>query len=213
MTRSLRAALNESNPNKISDGFRVALAGDALALTPAFIASAVTANTIVLANKAAFILAAFAVAGGATGALTVVAGVPAAGQVAVSPAGDIVFAAADGVTSAEVTYAAQDGETFTETVDIVGSAALFLQSKRGVRLVSATVLTSNIPAGLGAKTIAARGSAPAAGAAALSTAGTGVAFNAGNVVTGTASVTYIATPGVGAAPLGLAGRLASQVAF
>jgi hypothetical protein len=197
MARTLLAVLNESNPNKVSDALHAIKAGDAFALLPSFIAAAVVSDTLVLPTsaKAMSAMSAFATAGGAPGALAFVAGgAPVAGEFSVSASGDIVFAAADAVTAAEVVYFAVQGEVFTETVSVAASAAPFSSGRGGVMLLAASV---GVGLSLGAKTPVARGSAPAAGEAALSADGLSVAFNAADVVIGSATLTYAITPGTG----------------
>lgn len=214
MARSLRSALNESNPNKLPSAGQVAKLGDALTLSPSFIAGAVSSHAIILPNnaKAFAVIGAFVSTGGTTGWFTPspAGAAPGAGFCGVSPSGDIVFNAADAVTAAEVTYIVAEGETFTETLEIVASAAALPQSKKAVVLISAEV-TSGIS--LGAKTSIARASAPAAGQAAISLDGASIAFAAADVVAGQAIVTYVAQPGAGSTLPSLAARLASGVDF
>lgn len=216
MTRTLRAALDESNPNKLPTAAQSLPLGRGLSLLCLFAADAVASNVLVLPEeqKAGQVLRAYARVGGSTGYKTVVAAetaAPAAGQVAITPSGDIRFAAADAVTEAEVIYAPMEGEIFEDSVEVAASAATLSQSRRALQILSVTVDVGLIP---GAKAIAARGSAPAAGSAALSAAGTGLAFNAADVVAGRATVRYIAVPGVGNGPdESIASALQSQVNF
>jgi len=214
MARSLRTALNESNPNRLPSAGQVAKLGDALALSSAFVAGAVSSDALALPSnaKALSVLGAFATAGGATGWLLPVApgAAPIAGECGVSPSGDILFAAADAVTAAEVTYLVAEGEVFTETLEVVASAAALPQSKQAVVLISAEI-TSGLS--LGAKTSIARASAPAAGEAAISLDGASIAFAAADVLAGQAIVTYVAQPGAGSTLPSLAARLASGVDF
>lgn len=215
MSRPLRDVLNESNPNKLPSGAQTLRLGDALALVTLFASGTVTSDVLSLpeSEKAGQITRAFARVGGSTGYKTVVAPetTPAAGECAITPSGDVLFAAADAVTSAEVMYAPVEGEVFEDVVDAAASAAAFVQGRRALALLSAEVITGAIP---GTKTPAARGSAPAAGTAALSAAGTGVAFNAADVVAGSVRLRYLAVPGVGSGPQpSIAQALASQVGF
>jgi len=209
MPRTLRSAINESNPNKVADGLREVKAGDAFALLPRFIAGAVVASILALDNtaKAMSGLSAFVTAGGSTGAKTYVAGgAPAAGQFSVTPTGDLIFAAADAVTAAEATYTAIEGAVFTESVAVAASVGAFASGRQGVMLLSATVDVGIV---LGAKTPVARGTAPVATEAAINALGTGVAFNAADVVAGRATVTYVITPGSGGTT-GVSQRLLSD---
>lgn len=215
MSRPLRDVLNESNPNKLPTAAQSLPLGNALALATMFAAGPVVADTLVLpeTEKAGQITRAFARAGGSTGYKTVVApeSTPAAGQCAITPSGDVLFAAADAVTDAEVIYAPVEGAVFEDVVDAAASAATFSQGRRALALLEAEVIAGVIP---GAKAPAARGSVPAAGTAALSAAGTGVAFNAADVVAGSVRLRYIAVPGVGAGPQqSIAQALAGAVSF
>lgn len=207
MTRLLRDALDEANPNKIATELQVAKVGSGLALTPRFIDAAVDpANDSIILDeraKAAQVIRAYASAPAGVDYLTPVLpeGAVAAGQVVVTPTGDILFAAADNVTQAEVLYVAVEGEVFEDVVvvDAGGTdAGLFAQGRHGVVLLEAEILA---PVGVaGAAAVQARGTAaPAAGQAALLTDGTGVQFAAADAVT-SARLRYIATPGVGNGP-------------
>ena len=212
MARTIKDVLNESNPNKLPSGAQIAQLGSALALEPIFVDSAVVANTIALpsAAKAKLGLAAFASAGGATGPLAYVAGgAPVAGEFSVSASGDIVFAAADAVTRAEVSYLPFEGELITESVFVAASSAALPSGRKAVLLVSASVISGVIP---GAKIVVDRGSAPAAGEVAINAAGSAIAFNAADVVAGQASLTYVITPGSGGTS-SLSSRLAEQADF
>jgi hypothetical protein len=212
MARTIKDVLDEANPNKLPSGAQIAKLGSALSLEPAFIDAGVTANAIALpsAAKAALGLAAFASAGGATGPLAYVAGgAPVAGEFSVSASGDIVFAAADAVTRAEVLYLPIEGEVITESVFVAASSAALPSGRKAVLLLSASVVSGIIP---GAKTVVARGGAPAAGEAAINAAGTAIAFNAADVVAGSCELTYVVTPGSGGTS-SLNSRLAEQADF
>lgn len=216
MSRPLIDVLNEGNQNKLGSADQAVQMGNALGLVTRFIKAAVVANAIVLPDgfKAAAVIRAFATAGGTTGMKTPVLpeGAVAATQVGTTPTGDILFAAADAVTFAEVEYAVLEGAgVFEEDIDVAASALVFPQGRGAVALLSAEVTAGLV---LGAKVIEARGSAPAAGDAALTADGLGVAFNAADVIAGKAHVKYVATPGVGpGASPSLADRLASSVAL
>lgn len=216
MSRPLIDVLNEGNQNKLGSAAQAVELGNALGLVTRFIKAPVVADVIALPDgfKAASIVRAFATAGGTTGMKTPVLpeGAVAATQVGTTPTGDILFAAADAVTSAEVEYAVlEDGGVFEEDIDVVASALVFPQGRGAVVLLAASVLVGLV---LGAKVIEARGAAPAAGDAALATDGLGVTFNVADVVNGKAHVKYAAAPGVGpGSELSLAARLASDVAL
>lgn len=214
MSRVLSTVLDEANPNKNPSALQTVRNGRALRTVTAFREGAVATNVFTLPEdaKAAEIVRAFKRVAGTTGYSVVVApetAAPAATQVTVAPNGDILFAAADAVTQAEILYQPMEGEIFEDTVSVAASLALFAQSRRGLLLISATIVTGVIP---GAKTVVARGTASAAGQAAISIVGTGVLFNAADVVTGVARLRYIAVPGVGNSALAsLSGRLLGSV--
>lgn len=212
MARSILDVLNESNPNKLPSAAQIAKLGSALGLEAAFLDSAVSANAIVLPNaaKALVGIAAFASVAGATGAKTFVSGgAPVAGEFSVSATGDIVFAAADAVTQAEVSYMPIEGEVITESVSVAASSAALPSGRKACLLLSATLDAGIAP---GPKTVMARGAAPAAGEAAISASGLAVAFNAADVVAGSCTLTYIVTPGSGGTS-SLTSRLAQQADF
>jgi hypothetical protein len=215
MSRSVRAVLNESNPSLVAMAEQVLPLGDAMALIPRTIFSAVTSNVIVLPNiaKARAVLKCFVRAGTLTGYLTPISSeaTPTTGQVGVSQTGDIEFASADAVTSAEVTYEPIEGDVVVETISVVAGTGVgtLLASKNALLLISATVLTGTT---LGAKIVDDRAaSAPATGHAKLNLLGQAT-FAVADAVT-QASVTYIATPGIGAADPSVGTQLDSQVEF
>lgn len=198
MSRSSAAIYNEGNLSKLSSIAQVSRLGDILSLAPKFVRAAVSANVLSLpeGSRALVVTSAYAVTGGATGQLTPVlpGSTPAASQVSVDAAGNVLFAAADAVTEAEVTYVEAEGQLFEETVTVASDLAQLVGEKRAVVLVEVEATAGTA---VGAKTIVARGTAPAAGEAAINDLGQ-VAFNAADAVT-QARVKYIATPGVGAA--------------
>lgn len=212
MARTIKDVLNESNPNKLPSGAQIAKLGSALALEPIFIDSAVTSDTIVLPAdaKASLGLTGFASVAGSTGALTFAAGgSPAAGQFSISASGDLVFAAADAVTQAEISYFPFEGEVITETVTVDASSAALPSGRKAICLISASVVLGIAP---GAKLVVARDTAPAAGEASINAAGTAVDFNVGDVIAGSALLTYVITPGSGGTT-SLASRLSRQADF
>lgn len=201
MSVSLKANINSANPNTFADAARVARMGSLLSQTPRFLDSVVASNTIVLPTgaKAAQIINAFASVATSAGAkLPVVNGsTPAAGQVAVTLAGDILFNGTDAVLQAEVMYITNEGEVITELVTVAASAGLFAAGRKSIEIRSA-VVTDGVTPGT-ALTPIARGATPSAGEIALTVAGTGVDVNAANVVAGSVTVTYKTTPGEGTA--------------
>lgn len=198
MSRNLKAALNEANPNKIAAVLNAVRSGAAFGAIPQFFRGTVTADVLALPEelRAAAVLQGFRVAGGATGQIIpeVQGTTPAAGEAAPNPVGNVVFAAADVVTEAEVMYLPFQGEIFEDFVVVAASSATLLGSRRGAVLLSAEVVTGVIP---GAKTVDFRGAAIAAGEVGLALSGLTVTFNAADVVAGTARVRYVAQPGVG----------------
>jgi hypothetical protein len=215
MARALATVLDESNPNKIPSALQSAKAGAAMRLTPAFREGTVAAHTLTLPEtaKAGHVMRAFARTGAAPGYKTETApetAAPGVGLCAVTPTGNILFNAADAVTAAEVVYEPLEGEVLQDTVPVTASVATLAQSRRAVILLSVNVTAGLV---LGLKTVNARGTAaPAATNAALSNAGNTVVFNAADVVTGTATVRYIAVPGAGnGSTASLSNRLAGNV--
>jgi hypothetical protein len=199
MARTLKDVLDESNPGKLASAMQVARAGSLLATSSQYRALTIVTHIGVLPNyaKAAQLLTVFATAGTTAGAKAVVAGTPATGQVAINPAGDVLFAAVDAVTAAEVTYVPERGPVISETVPVVSNVATPLQGRKVRNLISST---ATVGTSTGAKTTVARGTTPTAGQAAINTLGTGVAFAAADAVT-QATITYVATPGIGATPV------------
>ena len=209
MAQPLKDAGDQGNPNKVGDFNQVAKMGSALsrnAAHSALLAVSGDAASLPEGRKAAQVLEARATAGTATGPLTPVdyGATPAAGEIAVSAAGDLEFAAADGVTECEVVYMPMEGDVIEENVPVASSAASVAQGRRVRMLLEAEVLQG---ASAGTKTVANRGATPAAGEVAAADDGT-LAFNAADVVAGEARVKYIAFPGVGT---GVADSLAERL--
>jgi hypothetical protein len=210
--RSNRDVLNESNPNKLASSAQAIKLGNALALMPAFVSGSVSSNRLTLPNaqKALAVLFAYSRTGTLTQQLVPIAtgATPATGQVGVSPTGDILFATADAVTSADVVYLPAEGEIVTETLPVVSNVATPLQGKEALILLSATV---TIGGSVGAKTVTFRGAAVGAGQAAVTDTGT-IAFASADAAT-QATVTYIAKPSAGSAARSLKDALAADVAL
>jgi len=203
---TLKATLNAANPNTLPDAARTARLGSLLAQVPRFLDSVVASDTIILPAdaKASQILTAFSSVGTLTGGLDPVGvgATPATGEVAISLSGDIVFAAANAVTQAEVSYVTNEGEVTSELLTVAASAGLFASGRKSVELLTA-VVTSGVTVGQ-SLTVVDRGATPASGEVALDVTGLGVTVNAANIVAGSLQVTYKATPGQGTAtaPLG-----------
>lgn len=207
---TLQAVLNRANPNTDASAAQLVRLGDALAAAARTRRLTVDANVATLPNeaKAAQVLYAFAAAGTATGVLTPVDAftTPAAGQIAVDANGNLEMAAADAITLLDVTYISVEGQVFTETVEVVANSGTLLSSKASAQLLA---VNRDVGTATGPATIAARGSAPGAGSAALADDGLSVAFNAADAVT-RATITYIAIPGVGDAATSVDANLRSQ---
>lgn len=201
MSRSLADILNEGNLNKVADAIKAGRVGTILKGLPQYFKGTVTSGILTLPVPAATILSANALAGTTLGPKTPVipaagaTGVPATTTVTTSPTGNASFnVATDALSSAEVLFLAETGETFTEVVAVASNTGVPLASKNVKRLLAATSLAGTL---VGALVVDQRGTAPATGHAAAKADGTGFAFNSSDAVT-SASVTYIATPGVGA---------------
>ncbi len=208
--RTVRGLLNEANPNKLEVGFALLPMGEAMGLLARSVrAVGMVAGVVPLPDneKACAIVKAFAV-DGATGPLTIVEGVPGAGEVAVTPNGDVLTLVADAITELELTYQAREGCVVEETVDVVASVATPLGARRIGVLLEVEVVAGATP---GVLAVGVRGAAPGAGVNATVTfPGLGVTFAAADVVAGTARLKYIAQPGEGTAPASVSANLASN---
>lgn len=192
-----RDGINDANPNVLSDRFRQYGLGDALRSLPVYLRGKTpvaltgeqpgTLQGLALPNsaKALAILSAYARAGGVTGALTVVAGTPASGQVGIAPSGDIVFLAADALTDVDVCYTPDSGsvlENFeSQVVANVFTIPATYTGRKVVGLLKVEVITGTAT---GLKQVLAPGAgAPAAGQARLDLAKTTVTFAVADAVT------------------------------
>lgn len=198
MSETIKQSINRADLNTLADELRKLGFGDMLRALPTTLRRKATAlapglhpateTAILLANdaKADVILSAYARAGaGALGPLAVVAGVPAAGQCAVAPNGDLVFAAADAWTSVDVVYVPEKADQFTFTGPVVpgtGVMALPVPATAAgvVALLSATALTAGVT---GAKNVVAPGAVPAATLANLDLAKSQAQFAIADAVT------------------------------
>lgn len=203
MSRSVRAVLNEGNPNKQGDAAQAVQMGEALALVPRTFRGATVNDILVLPEdaKCAAVLSAFGegtVPGYKGGVAPGVA--PATLFCAPNAAGDILFnAATDEITDAEVSYLSYEGGIIDEilVVDTGTDIATFLSGRAAAVLISVEALTGAVT---GAKTPANRSTAPATTLAAITEDGLGVLFNAATDAVLTCRVRYIAQPGVGGTP-------------
>lgn len=208
---TLQASLDRANPNTLPDQFRKIKIGqtlrqdvkttrrklnpDAAATNPEDLA---TLDSIVLPDnaKAAFILRAYGRTGTAgTGEMTVAArhAVPTTGQVAISPAGNLVFLPADILLDVDVEYLAERGDVF-ETADLpVVSDVLTLPTALTTKGVL-VLLEANVKVGgvTGRKIILTPGGTPATGQAALDVAKTQVDFFAGDATSASVKVLIVA---------------------
>lgn len=206
MPRPTRDALNAALTNNQVDAMRVIRAGDAWNQATLFFRGTTDANDrLVLpeAAKAAAVLQAFVTAGGSEEYKAPVAPdvTLVGGDVKLSPTGDVQFFGGEATSVvAEVVYAPMPGPIFEDLVDVASSSATLLQSRAGLLLLEAEVITGATP---GVVTPILRGGTPAGGEAALSNDGLSVVFNAADVVGGTARIKYIAAEieGVTRAPL------------
>lgn len=198
----LRESFDRANLNTLADQFRLIKLGqtlrqdlkttkrkldpDTAGTNPEDLA---TLDSIVLPNdaKAGTILRAFARAGTAgTGEMTVAArhATPLTGEVGVSPAGNLVFLAADAITDVDVEYIPERGDlAVTAELPVAANVLTLPTALSGNALVlveaEATVGTST-----GRKIVLTPGAgAPAAGQARLNLAGTTVTFAAADAVT------------------------------
>lgn len=209
---SLIDTLNTSNPNAAPSAMQSAKIGDALNVSAGFFAGTVTSNILTLPSPAGCAVRVYAMSGSVVGPCTILAesATLATTECKVNALGNISFFATDAVTSAYVFYHAAGPAAITQTVNVASSAALFAGSNRSLRLVSVTVDTGLV---LGSKTVLSQGATPSAGQVALNAAGTGLTFNATDVVTGTATAVYIPMPGYGTTEASLATRLQASVGF
>lgn len=196
MSRSLRTILNESNANKADTALKLARAGDFLARVPRTLIAAVVGHKVVLPDNAKCeqVLSAFVTAGTVTGRFNPTYVTPATTKdVAPNGAGDIVFLAADAVTAVELTYLAFEGEIVEETGPVAAGVFTPSGSRKAMCVLSATGLAGSV---IGAKTPVLRAAAPATTQVAVSLTGN-IAFNSGTDALTSATVKYVATPGVG----------------
>lgn len=211
MSRSLRALLNEANPNKLPNALQLARAGEFLARVPRTRRFAVSSNKIVLPDnaKAEQILNCYVTAGTVSGRFTpVYDSTPATTQVSTDAVGDIVFLNTDAVTEAEITYLPFEGEVVEETVPVVSNLASPSGDRRILVALRAEALAGAVT---GVKTLNDRATAaPATLNAAQNKLGTGILFNAATDQVTQAKIKYVATPGFGVAKPALGVNLDSE---
>lgn len=218
MTRPLKDALTEANPNKLAVAAHQALLGSAMAQAMKVQKIAeVSGDVTSLADDELCdeLVGVYVSAGGAPGLFTVVAkgSAPAAGEAAATPDGQVAFNAADAVTEAELVYLTPEGVLVSEEVEVAASGAVVLPASKRARMLVSADLSAAAASG-GAKAVVARGSAPGAGEAAVADDGQ-LAFNGADVGASpvTAQVSYYAWYGVGGVDdLGLLDRLNADTA-
>lgn len=195
MARSLKKVLDEGNLNKFQSASRDAQLGKLLSLIPKFGIFAASSNTIALPDnaKAAAILRCYSTAGTTTGYLTPTdLATPTTGLVGISATGNILFAAADAVTAAEVLYLTHEGEVWEDQIAVASNSGTLLGAREGFLLLSATQLAGTRT---GTTTVVARAATPTTGQACLGVTGKTVTFAAADAVT-SALVKYVRLPAV-----------------
>lgn len=151
---TIRDQFNRANPNDLPDLFRRVLLGDLLGgqipqairrrapAALAYVDSTLHAIQLPGHAKGASILRATVIAGGVTAefAPQTYGTTPGSGQCAVAPNGDLVFLAADAVTSVDVTYVPERGEEIELTLPVVAATGVLTipaaYVSRGVLLLS-----------------------------------------------------------------------------
>jgi len=203
MPRTLRDALNEANPNHVPDGLQRLPAGEAFGLIPRTEVVSIVSNVATLSVPALRLISVYGQTAAAYATIVAPEATPAAGEATVNAKGQLAYTVANQV--AEVTYIPVEGTIVTEVVQVAASVGSFLGGKKSQKVLSVEVVTGLV---LGAKGVLARAATATSGNVSLRADGSGVSFNAADVVTGTARVTYVATPTqtVGA-------RLGSTVVF
>lgn len=215
LTRPLRDAGNEGNPNKVGSFNQLAKMGDALAGGERYLRGAtgvVTTHVLTLpaTAKAHRLLGGFIITATASvGPLQVVPedAALAAGQAQVTPAGDILFLAADAVLTAEVYYETAEQQPVTVDVSVIAATGVgSLTPRAGMRLISANALTGGVT---GVATVLARGTLQAGLAttqAALQPDGETVEFLIADAVT-SARLVFVPQPGFGPTPASVAVKM------
>lgn len=185
MSRSLRDALNESNPNKLPDGCREVRLGNALGLTVLTVVGKTVGTVLPLPD-------------GARARFVAGAGVNRTTGAAVTPTidalGNLVFAAASTDDVCEGHYVAFEGDVREAEISVVASTGVgkLPSGVFGAQLLEVEALEGT---STGSKTVIARGGTPAAGEVALNFDGNTINFLAADAVT-KARVKFIAQPEV-----------------
>lgn len=194
MSSNLREALNEGNLNRVDAMLQAARLGDVAANTTRQILNQTVTGAgtrIALAEdrKAIAVVAGFDITNGVLLTPAPIGSAVGAAGISVHPNGDISFHGADNIAAADVLYVSPDAEVEEfAVVAVVASVATIPQTKRAWVLTVVEILTGIDVQVINGAGIAIRGSAPADNTVALNAAGTGVVFNAGDVVTGTCRI-------------------------
>lgn len=178
MSRTLKAAFNDANPNILPDLARTVKLGTLLGAASAQCRAVVASHITDLPEgmRVGVLLAAYATVGTLTGAMTVVTGgAPTTGQVSITPTGQVIFATADAVTEAELYFIPASGDIVEELVPLNGAGLGTLGGSRHAKLLISAEVTTG--ASTGVKTVIARAGSPSAAQAALTANGSGVQFN------------------------------------
>ena len=186
--------------------------GDALAGGKRYARGAVASDTLTLPEgaKADRLLGGFIIAAGASvGPLEIVgeSATPAAGQAQITASGDVLFAAADAVTEAEIYY--ETSESQAVTVDIVVDPATgigALTPRAGVRLLSAEALAGTVTGPAAVQTRGSGQAGLASAQAALTANGESVEFLIADAVS-SARVSFLPQPGFGPTPESVAAKM------
>jgi hypothetical protein len=195
--RSIQQILDSGNMNHLGNAARDARLGTLLGLIPKFALLTVASNVGVLPDnaKAAAILRCYVTAGTTTGYMTPSnLATPTTGLVGISATGNILFAAADAVTQAQVVYLSHEGEVIEEIVSVASNSGTLLGGRNAFLLLEATSTVGTLTADM---TVTARAATPTTGLACLAVTGAAVTFAAADAVT-QARVKYIAFPVAGA---------------
>jgi len=215
---TVRTELNKANPNQLAANCQAATLGDGLALMArtavVTVAAATDIGALPATAKAKAIVSCYVSDPTALNYMVVALtdAAPAAGEVAITPEGDVIFNAADNVLECELVYIPVEGELITETIPVVAAGTgTLLGGRRASQIVSATLIAPAATPGV--KVVEARGTAVGAvGAAGVCVDFSGVDINfAAAEVTAicTALVSYWALPSVGVTPDGFGDRLAA----
>jgi hypothetical protein len=189
--KTLREIINSLNPNTLADALRTLKFGNFLlqhcrralrSVVPVLATGRIALPEWCKANTVVSAYARSTSAAGTLGALTVVAGAPADGQIAVGANGDILVAAASAYTAVDVIYEPEPGEV----VELDLPVAANVINIPAVYQPVAVLLEANVTAGTatGDKTVLAPAAgAPAAGNARLDVAKDTVQFAAADGAT------------------------------